>query len=221
MRIKQQIEFFQSQIQESGCKLLPVSKTHPESKILEAYEAGMKRFGENRVQELTTKAENLPKDIEWHLIGHLQTNKVKYIAPFISLIHSVDSLKLLQEIDKQAAKNNRVISCLLQVYIASEETKFGLSHDEVLELLGAAELQTMQHVKIIGLMGMATNTNNEDLIRQEFRSLKQLFEQIKLQVSLPQVQLHELSMGMSSDFKIAVEEGSTLIRLGSAIFGDR
>jgi len=221
MRVKQQLDYFQNKLAGSACKLLPVSKTHPENKILEAYEAGMKRFGENRVQELVTKAENLPKDIAWHVIGHLQTNKVKYIAPFVALIHSVDSLKLLQEIDKQGAKNNRVISCLLQVYIASEETKFGLDKAEVWDVLQSEELKSMQHVRIIGLMGMATNTEDQEQVRQEFRGLKALFEEIKQQIALHQVHMEELSMGMSNDFEIAVEEGSTLIRVGSAIFGDR
>lgn len=221
MSVKQQLDYFNAELHGTACKLLPVSKTHPENKILEAYQAGMKRFGENRVQEMVTKAENLPKDIAWHIIGHLQTNKVKYIAPFVALIHSVDSLKLLQEIDKQGAKNNRVISCLLQVYIASEETKFGLDEAEVWQLLRSEELKAMQHLQIAGLMGMATNTDNMELVRREFKGLKALFEEIKIRISMPQVKMEELSMGMSNDYKVAVEEGSTMIRIGSAIFGSR
>jgi pyridoxal phosphate enzyme (YggS family) len=221
MSVKQQLDYFKAELHGTACKLLPVSKTHPENKILEAYQAGMKRFGENRVQELVAKAEKLPKDIEWHLIGHLQTNKVKYIAPFVGLIHSVDSLKLLQEIDKQGAKHNRVIPCLLQVYIASEETKFGLDEAEVWQLLRSEKLKAMHHVRIAGLMGMATNTDNMALVRQEFKKLKVLFDEIKTSILMPQVVMEELSMGMSNDYKIAVEEGSTLIRIGSAIFGTR
>lgn len=221
MSVKQQLDYFKAELHGTACKLLPVSKTHPENKILEAYQAGMKRFGENRVQELVAKAEKLPKDIEWHLIGHLQTNKVKYIAPFVGLIHSVDSLKLLQEIDKQGAKHNRVIPCLLQVYIASEETKFGLDEAEVWQLLRSEKLKAMHHVRIAGLMGMATNTDNMALVRQEFKKLKVLFDEIKTSILMPQVVMEELSMGMSNDYKIAVEEGSTMIRIGSAIFGTR
>lgn len=200
--------------------LIAVTKTYSPEIILEAYNAGHKIFGENKVQELVDKYEALPKDIEWHLIGHLQTNKVKYIAPFVKLIHSVDSLKLLQEINKQALKNNRVIDCLLQIYIAKEETKFGLDFKEAENLLASNEFKLLQNVKIVGLMGMATNTDNKEQISEEFRSLKLYFDSIrKSQILNPKSQI--LSMGMSSDYQIAIPEGSTMLRIGSAIFGQR
>lgn len=202
-------------------KLIAVSKTHPVSVIMEAYRAGHKIFGENRVQELLAKYNEMPKDIEWHLIGHLQTNKVKYIAPFVSLIHSVDSLKLLSVINKEAQKCDRVIDCLLQVYIASEETKFGLSADELHELLQSPELDQLQNVRICGLMGMATFTDNLQQVRTEFRFLKNLFEEVKQKYFKDKPWFKELSMGMSSDYQIAVEEGSTMVRIGSNIFGHR
>lgn len=197
--------------------LIAVTKTYPPEIILEAYHAGHKIFGENKVQELVDKYESLPKDIEWHLIGHLQTNKVKYIAPFVKLIHSVDSLKLLQEINKQALKNNRVIDCLLQIYIAKEETKFGLDFNEAEKLLAAEEFKKLQNINIVGLMGMATNSNNEDQIKNEFQSLNIFFQ--KLQTTNDKLQT--LSSGMSSDYTIAITEGSTMIRVGSLIFGTR
>ena len=193
--------------------LIAVTKTHPIDKIMEVYNAGHKIFGENKVQEMMDKHEQLPQDIEWHLIGHLQTNKVKYIAPFVSLIHSVDSIKLLQEINKQAVKNNRIINCLLQVYIANEETKFGLNFDEVDAILSSKEFEQLKNAKIVGLMGMATNTENKEQIKQEFHFLKVFFDK--------HTQLSTLSMGMSSDFAIAIEEGSTMVRIGSLIFGNR
>jgi len=201
----------------SRVTLVAVTKTYPVDVILQAYNAGHKIFGENRVQELVSKHEQLPKDIEWHLIGHLQTNKVKMIAPFVSLIHSVDSLKLLKEINKCAEKENRVIDCLLQIYIAKEETKFGLSFEEADEILHSEELKQMKNIRIAGLMGMATLTDNEQQIRNEFRSLKVFYDSLKNQVS----SIKTLSMGMSSDYKIAIEEGSNLIRVGSLIFGER
>ncbi|MVM30586.1 YggS family pyridoxal phosphate-dependent enzyme [Spirosoma sp. HMF4905] len=201
-------------------KLIAVTKTKPVSLLQEAYDAGCKRFGENKVQEMVDKQPQLPADVEWHLIGHLQSNKVKYIAPFVTLIHSVDSLKLLQEINKQAAKQNRIIDCLLQIYIADEETKFGLSPAEAEMLLRAPELNDLSNIRLIGLMGLATNTDNEGQIRQEFRGLKQLFDKLA-EIQSPYVQFHELSMGMSSDYRIALEEGSTMVRVGSAIFGNR
>jgi hypothetical protein len=194
-------------------KLIAVSKTYPSDVVKLAYDAGQRVFGENKVQEMCEKFEQLPKDIEWHLIGHLQTNKVKYIAPFVSLIHSVDSLKLLQEINKQAAKNNRVIDCLLQIYIAQEETKFGLSEEECNALLASDEFKQLKNIRVIGLMGMASNTEDHEQIRREFRTLKKLKDQYP--------QFTEMSCGMSSDYKIAVEEGSTMIRVGSSIFGKR
>ena len=197
--------------------LIAVSKTHPPEIILEAYQAGHRIFGENKVQELIPKYEALPKDIEWHLIGHLQTNKVRYIASFISLIHSVDSLKLLQEINKEAIKNNRVIDCLLQIHIAQEETKFGLSFEEAEALINADEVRHLRNIHILGFMGMATLTDDESLIRKEFRSLSEFY--CKLQTA--NCKLQTLSMGMSSDYPIAIQEGSTMIRIGTAIFGER
>ena len=219
MSIADNIKKIKSEIP-SQVKLVVVTKTHPVEKILEAYNAGQKIFGENRVQELVEKQKQLPKDIEWHLIGHLQTNKVKQIAYYISLIHSVDSLKLLKEINKCAAKENRVIDCLLQIYIAKEETKFGLSFEEAEELLRSEEFKQMKNIRIIGLMGMATLTENEMQIKNEFRSLKQFYDKI-CQLLIANCQLAVLSMGMSSDYKLAIEEGSNLIRVGSLIFGDR
>lgn len=203
-----------------GVTLVVVTKTHPVEAILEAYNAGHKILGENKVQELTAKYEKLPRDIAWHLIGHLQTNKVKYIAPFVQLIHSVDSLKLLQEINKQAAKNNRVINCLLQLFIAKEETKFGLSFEEAEELLASEELKELKNVKITGLMGMATHTDNTVQIRDEFHSLNDFYKRIQ-KLTIDNCQLSILSMGMSSDYKIAIEEGSNMVRIGSIIFGER
>ncbi|OFY87988.1 MAG: YggS family pyridoxal phosphate enzyme [Bacteroidetes bacterium RIFCSPLOWO2_12_FULL_35_15] len=200
--------------------LVVVTKTQPVSKIMEVYTAGQRVFGENKVQELIDKQAQLPKDIEWHLIGHLQTNKVKYIAPFVSLIHSVDSFKLLQEINKQAFKNNRIIACLLQIYIANEDTKFGLSFDEAQELIGSEELKQLKNIKIVGLMGMASNTDNKNVIIKELHSLKLFFEKNK-DLSAANFQLSILSMGMSADYPIAIAEGSTMIRVGSSIFGER
>jgi len=197
--------------------LVAVSKTKPNEAILEAYNSGQRIFGENKVQELTQKFEDLPKDIEWHMIGHLQTNKVKYIAPFVSLIHGVDSFKLLKEINKRAKQNDRVINCLLQIHIAEEQSKFGFNEKEVIELLKSEEYQQLENVNIIGLMGMATFTENVSQVRSEFNSLKQLYSKLKTQHST----LNTLSMGMSGDYKIAIEKGSTMIRVGSSIFGER
>ncbi|HOY49360.1 MAG TPA: YggS family pyridoxal phosphate-dependent enzyme [Chryseolinea sp.] len=203
------------------CKLIAVSKTHPIERLAEAYTAGQRVFGENKVQEIVPKYEALPKDIEWHMIGHLQSNKVKYIAPFIHLIHSVDSTRLLEEINKQAGKLERTIPCLLQLHIAKEETKFGFSEDEVMELLQSTSFKNYQNIKIVGLMGMATFSDNPGQVRNEFRSLKLFFDRLK-KTSLPtNVDIKELSMGMSGDYKIAIEEGSTMVRVGSAIFGSR
>ena len=204
-----------------ACKLIAVSKTKPVEKIQEAYAAGQRRFGENKVQEIVPKYEALPKDIEWHMIGHLQSNKVKYIAPFIHLIHSVDSTRLLEEINKQAKRANRIIPCLLQVHIAEEETKFGFSEDEVNQLLFSRDLELLRNIRIDGLMGMATLTENVDQVRKEFSGLRNFFEKIKALQLPQQVEMNELSMGMSSDYRIAVEEGSTMIRLGTVIFGER
>ncbi|CAA9332779.1 MAG: UPF0001 protein YggS [uncultured Cytophagales bacterium] len=205
----------------TGCRLIAVTKTKPLEMLLEAYGAGCKLFGENRVQEMVEKYEQLPKDIEWHLIGHLQTNKVKYMAPFVTLVHSVDSLKLLQEIDRQAARHGRVIECLLQIYIAREESKFGLSFDEARELLAAPETAALANVRIVGLMGMATFTDDREQIRAEFRSLKAFFESLQQSPLPANAEMRELSMGMSGDYDLAVAEGSTLIRVGSSIFGSR
>lgn len=200
--------------------LVAVSKTKPIEDIQELYDLGQKEFGENYVQELVDKYEVLPKNIQWHFIGHLQTNKVKYIAPFISLIHGVDSFKLLKEINKQGEKNNRIINCLLQIHIAQEETKFGLNEDELDNIFGSSELKDLKNIKICGLMGMASFTENEETIRNEFRYLKTLFNSYK-QLTTDNCQLATLSMGMSADYKIAIEEGSTMIRIGSLIFGER
>ncbi len=200
--------------------LVIVTKTHPVEKLMEVYQTGNHIFGENKVQEMCDKYEQLPKNIEWHLIGHLQTNKVKFIAPFVSLIHSIDSLKLLQEINKQAIKNNRIINCLLQVYIAKEETKFGLDFNEAENLLRSDALKELHNIKITGLMGMATNTDNEKQIELEFLSLKQFFEKQK-QLETTNIKLETLSMGMSSDYLLAIKSGSNLIRVGSSIFGKR
>lgn len=203
-----------------GCRLIAVSKTKPNEMLMEAYEAGQRLFGENKVQELEEKYQALPKDIEWHMIGHLQTNKVKYIAPFVALIHSVDSIKLLEEINKQGKKINRLIPCLLQVYIAKEETKFGLDETEVLNLVNQFPAH-FTHVSIQGLMGMATLTKDQQQIRNEFKSLRKLFDQLKQQPLPPSISMKELSMGMSSDYMLAMQEGSTLVRIGSTIFGER
>lgn len=201
-------------------RLIAVTKTKPVPMLQEAYDAGCRLFGENKVQEMADKQPQLPADVQWHLIGHLQTNKVKYIAPFVALIHSVDSLKLLQEINKQGGKNNRVIDCLLQIYIADEETKFGLSAEEATALLKSPELDALPNVRIVGLMGLATNTDDTEQVRREFRGLKQLYDTLA-SIDRAMIQFSELSMGMSGDYRIAVEEGSTLIRVGSAIFGSR
>ena len=220
MSISSNIESFNHLLKETQARLIAVSKTKPNEDLLAAYEAGQRAFGENKVQELSRKSEELPKDIEWHMIGHLQRNKVKYLAPFVSLIHGVDSLRLLKEIDKQAEKNDRVIKCLLQIFIADEETKFGLSPVELKELIGSEEFKNLKHIQVVGLMGMATNTDDREQIRSEFRGLKSLFEELKTQEAENLI-MKELSMGMTSDYPIACEEGSTMVRIGSAIFGSR
>ena len=202
-------------------RLVAVSKYHPVEMIQEAYDAGQRLFGENHVQEMTQKYALLPKDIEWHFIGHLQTNKVKYIAPFVSLIHSVDSLKLLKEINKQAEKAQRVIPCLLQIHIAKEETKFGFSFDECREMLRQGEWKNLKNVQLCGVMGMGTFTDNVDQVRSEFHSLKDFFDEIKENVFSDNPSFREISMGMTDDYPIAIEEGSTLIRIGTKIFGKR
>jgi pyridoxal phosphate enzyme (YggS family) len=204
-----------------GVTLVAVSKTKPVEDITEAYTAGQRVFGENKVQELVGKYEALPKDIQWHLIGHLQSNKVKYIAPFVALIHSVDSLKLLIEINKQALKNERTIDCLLQFHVATEETKFGLNLTEAKELLCSPDYKMMQNIRIVGIMGMASFTDNQELVHQEFQTLKSLFNELKHNEFSSSEAFTEISMGMSGDYQIAIEEGSTMIRLGSTLFGTR
>jgi pyridoxal phosphate enzyme (YggS family) len=221
MSITDNIKRLKSEMDILNVTLVAVSKTKPISDLQEAYDAGQRIFGENQVQELVEKFEALPKDIEWHLIGHLQTNKVKYIAPFISLIHSVDSLKLLQEINKQAEKNKRIIDCLLQVYIADEETKYGLGFDEVIELLRSEEFVALKNIRIRGLMGIATNTDSEKQIKEEFYELDTFFDGITQSYFRKEESFDTLSMGMSSDYNIAIEQGSTMVRLGSTIFGER
>lgn len=197
--------------------LIAVSKTKPVLDLMQAYNAGHKVFGENKVQEMESKWQEMPKDIQWHMIGHLQRNKVKYIAPFVSLIHAVDSLRLLKEINKQAKRNERVIDCLLQIKIAEEDSKFGMDIADATALLNSEELQNFKNVKIVGLMGMATFTDDEKQISQEFQRLKKVFDQFKIEKS----ELKILSMGMSGDYKIAIENGSNMVRIGSAIFGER
>lgn len=204
-----------------GVRLIAVSKTKPVEDLQEAYEAGQRLFGENKALEMRDKHEALPKDIEWHFIGHLQTNKIKYIAGYVSLIHSIDSLNLLQAVDKEAAKHDRVIDCLLQFHIATEETKFGLDMQEAQTLLESPEFAALQHVRIVGVMGMATNTEDRDLIRSEFRTLKGYRDMLAERYFAGHEEFREISMGMSGDYEIAMEEGSTLVRVGSAIFGAR
>lgn len=202
-------------------RLIAVSKTKPQEDILEVYNAGIKDFGENKVQELVPKYEALPKDIRWHLIGHLQTNKVKYVAPFVHCIQSVDSLKLLKEINKEAAKNNRTINCLLQVHIAKEETKFGFSEEELRAALGSDEFKLLKNIQVCGVMGMATYTSDEDLIKSEFSELVSIFKGLKTEYFSGNSDFKEISMGMSSDYELAIACGSTMVRVGSSIFGER
>ena len=197
--------------------LVAVSKTKPVSDLMLAYDAGQRVFGENKIQEMAAKWEEMPKDIEWHMIGHVQTNKVKYMAPFVSLIHAVDSIKLLKEINKQAKKNDRIIDCLLQIKIANEESKFGLSEEDAMALISSSEIKQFENIRIIGLMGMATFTTDQDRLKQEFNYLKDIFENFRSAHS----QLDVLSMGMSGDYPLAIEHGSTMIRVGSSIFGAR
>ena len=204
----------------SKVTLVAVSKTKPVSDLMEAYNAGQRIFGENKIQEMTEKWEQMPKDIQWHMIGHVQTNKVKYMAEYVSLIHGVDSLKLLQEINKQAAKHNRVIDCLLQIYIAEEESKFGLDEKELEDILRSDEFKLLQNIKVVGLMGMATFTDNQTQIKKEFLNLKSTFDKIN-SLSIVNYQLSIISMGMSGDYKLAIECGSTMVRIGSSIFGGR
>jgi pyridoxal phosphate enzyme (YggS family) len=221
MSIADNLLKYKSELDPISVKLIAVSKYQEADAVLEAYNAGQRVFGENIVQELVDKQAKLPQDIEWHLIGHLQTNKVKYIAPFISLIQSVDSLKLLTEINKQALKNKRVIDCLLQIYIADEDTKFGLGFDEAIELLRSDEFAELKNVRIVGVMGIASNNALEKQTNDEFNELKVLFDGIKLSFFRKADYFKEISMGMSSDYKLAIEQGSTMVRIGSSIFGKR
>ena len=218
--IKAHLEEIRSSLPASTV-LIAVSKTHPIERIREAYEAGQRDFGENKVQELVEKYEGLPKDIRWHMIGHLQSNKVKYIAPFVHLIHGVDSVNLLKEINKQGIKNERQIACLLQFHIAQEDTKFGLSLEEAKAFLAGPEFSLLNHVRICGVMGMATFTENTAQIRKEFQNLHAIYQQLKSSYFSSNAEFKEISMGMSDDYPIAMEEGSTLIRVGSKIFGKR
>ncbi len=218
--IQEALKSIQQNIPDS-VTLIAVSKTKPVSAIEEAYQAGQRHFGENKVQELVDKQAKLPADIQWHLIGHLQTNKVKYIAPFVHLIHAVDSLKLLKEINKEAKKNERIIDVLLQFHIASEETKFGLSFDEAKEILESRDFIEMENVRICGVMGMATFTEDEEIIQDEFRTLHNYFLLLKSHYFKFNDDFKEISMGMSGDYLLAIEEGSTMVRVGSSIFGER
>ncbi len=219
MSIQTNLEHIKSSLPQN-VTLVAVSKTKPVSDLMEAYEAGQRIFGENKIQEMAEKWEVMPKDIQWHMIGHVQTNKVKFMAQFVSLIHGVDSLKLLKEINKQALKNNRVIDCLLQIHIADEETKFGLDEEELNTILNSPELNEMKNIRIVGLMGMATFTDKQNQIKKEFTNLKSIFEKLQ-PLNTKNCQLNTLSMGMSGDYQLAIECGSTMVRIGSSIFGGR
>ncbi|MDO9633637.1 MAG: YggS family pyridoxal phosphate-dependent enzyme [Paludibacter sp.] len=220
MSIAQNLKLVKQHIP-SHVKLVCVTKFHPDETIMEAYRVGERIFGESKVQELAGKYQRLPKDIQWHFIGHLQTNKVKYLLPFVDLIHGVDSLKLLSEINKQAAKINRKINCLLQVHIATEDTKFGFSEQELIDFFESGEVQSYKNISLKGLMGMATFTDNQEQVQCEFTGLKQLFDTIQKKYVSDYVDFKEISMGMSDDFQIAIEAGSTMVRIGSSIFGQR
>jgi pyridoxal phosphate enzyme (YggS family) len=219
MSIQQNLKHIQNTIP-VGVTLVAVSKTKPISDIQDVYDTGQRIFGENKIQEMSEKYEVMPKDIEWHMIGHVQRNKVKYMASFVSLIHAVDNLKLLQEINKQAKKHNRTIKCLLQLKIASEESKFGLSEEELKNLLQSNELKSLEHIQIVGLMGMATFTEDQQQIKSEFEYLKTTFDSLK-QYKTTNCNLETLSMGMSGDYQLAINCGSTMVRIGSSIFGAR
>lgn len=219
MSIKENLLKIKSSLPEN-VTLVAVSKTKPVADLLEAYNAGQRIFGENKIQEMTEKWEQMPKDIQWQMIGHIQTNKVKFMAPYVSLIHGVDSLKLLEEINKQALKNNRIIDCLLQIHIAEEETKFGLNEEELKDLLATETFKNLNNIKIIGLMGMATFTENQDQIKKEFEHLKSIFDSYQ-NLKSEICNLKSLSMGMSGDYQLAISCGSTMVRIGSSIFGGR
>jgi pyridoxal phosphate enzyme (YggS family) len=219
MSIAENLQIIKSTLPEH-VTLVAVSKTKPVPDLMEAYETGQRIFGENKIQEMVDKWEQMPKDIEWHMIGHVQTNKVKFMTPFVSLIHGVDSLKLLEEINKQALKNNRIIDCLLQIHIAEEETKFGLDEEELTTLLSSDSFLKMKNIRIVGLMGMATFTDNQNQIKKEFTHLKSIFDNHK-NLKSEICNLKVLSMGMSGDYQLAISCGSTMVRIGSSIFGGR
>lgn len=221
MSITTNIKELQNELTAIGVHLVAVSKTKSIEEIQQAYDAGQRQFGENIVQEIMDKKDQLPEDIKWHMIGHLQRNKVKYIAPFVHLIHSVDSLRLLSEINKHALRNERVIDCLLQIYIADEDSKFGLDHGELIELLRDEEFENLKNIRIRGLMGIATNTENPKVIKEEFYELKVLFDGIATSFFKNEKSFDILSMGMSADYKLAIEKGSNMVRLGSTVFGKR
>jgi len=220
MDIAKNLEKIKSDLPE-GVKLIAVSKTKPNDAILEAYQTGHRMFGENKAQELIRKHEELPEDIEWHFIGHLQSNKAKYIAPFVSMIHSIDSFKILKIVNKEARKNDRVIPCLLQFHIAEEESKYGLTEAGAREILESEAYKNMQNISIAGVMGMATFTDDSEKVRSEFRRLKSIFNELKNKYFADNPEFKEISMGMSDDYPLAVEEGSTIVRVGSKIFGAR
>jgi len=219
MSIKENLLHIQSSIPENVL-LVAVSKTKPVADLMEAYNAGQRIFGENKIQEMTEKWQQMPKDIEWHMIGHVQSNKVKYMIPYVKLIHGVDSLKLLKEINRQAVRWRKQVNCLLQIHIAEEETKFGLNEIELADLLGSGEFKNMSNIKVIGLMGMATFTENQEQIKREFQHLKSIFDLHK-KLKTENCQLNTISMGMSGDYQLAIECGSNMVRIGSSIFGGR
>jgi pyridoxal phosphate enzyme (YggS family) len=219
MSIKENLLQIKSQLSENAT-LVAVSKTKPIADLMEAYDAGQRIFGENKIQEMTEKWQQMPKDIEWHMIGHVQSNKVKYMDPYVKLIHGVDSLKLLKEINRQAVRWRKNINCLLQIHLAEEETKFGLDEKELEALLNSEEFKNMSNIKVIGLMGMATFTDNQEQIKREFDHLKSIFDKYK-SLNTSNCQLNTLSMGMSGDYQLAIESGSTMVRIGSSIFGGR
>jgi pyridoxal phosphate enzyme (YggS family) len=221
MDIKENLRQVKDNFLNPDCLLIAVSKTRSHEEILVAYHAGIRDFGENKVQELAKKQAHLPSDIRWHMIGHLQRNKIKHIAPFVHLIHGVDSLKLLQAIDKEGQKSGRILSCLLQVHIAKEDSKFGFDEKELLDMIGSEEMISLKNIQVLGLMGMASNTDDEKIIRGEFAGLKMLMDKLNNSLLPLNFDLKELSMGMSGDYRIAQEEGSTMVRIGSAIFGER
>ena len=219
--VAQRLNQVKATLPATGVQLVAVSKFHPAETIREAYDAGHRCFGESRVQELQQKYDQLPHDIEWHFIGHLQTNKVKYIIPYVSMIHSVDSPRILDEIERQAARVNRVVDCLLEVHVAQEDTKFGFTPQECVAFLESTVAQSYPHVRFRGIMGMASNTDNQEQVRAEFAQLKQLFDDVRGGVMQGQAHFDTLSMGMSLDYLLAIEQGSTMVRIGTTIFGER